>query len=427
GVASIFLAPILDLIILRKAFPMGYLNFKSFTDFIQAMFSLCITLPFFPMRKGLSPGLRIEIYLIILLIIIYTFIKTNRIWKSLLAGYLFYLTLFVPASITFINNHLSKLLLKISPTIFQGTGYLTATPTLVVIFFILLWIWIRILDRKILLSIVRGFRPIRFLFYAGMLIMGIWIGLEGNLFRLYYLNFFEILSLCIGFFGLWIFAVFINYYYDFAGDEVSGQKNPLTTNLLESARILQIAYIALLIGLLILGTQNGSVIKSAVLFVSFSYLYSAPPARLKRFPILATAILGLASLSGLLIGYSFVHNNIDKFPAGIAAATVICVALGFPAKDLKDIAGDMKTGTITIPTLFGYKNGKIICAILEMLALIFIPVLAGAKSMISISVAAIIAILIGGYTMFSKKFNENFSLGLTLLYCSIYAIFWHPF
>ncbi len=427
GMILIFLAPFLDILFLGNGFPLGYLNFHKFGDFISAMFSLYITLPFYPIQRGLSPGLRIELYIILILIGLYIYIKTKSIWKSILIPYIFNILLFTIASVLYINSILSKILLYISPTLFSGTRYINPASTYTIILFILAIIWIYILNKRIVYAIFKYFRPIRFLHYGGMILGGIWLGVAGHIHKLYYINYIELLAMLLGYITLWIFAVFINYYFDYESDLISKNNSPLVDNIIDKNEVSYIVWTSLIIGLICLGSQKGAVFKVATVFSALAYLYSAPPARLKRIPIVATLTLGFTTLSGMLLGYSFIRGNIDKFPPQIALATIVCVTLGFCTKDLKDISGDRKSGTFTIPVIFGYRNGKIICAIFSASAFILIPIIAGHISHIPILIATGLAIFTLIYILISPKPRENILLLISIAYSIIYLIFWYPF
>jgi len=427
GIILIFLAPILDILILGEGFQLGYLNFSNFKQFFNGMISLYMTLPFYPMHRGLSPGLRIELYIISFLLFIYIYTRTKTIWKAILVPYIFNILLFIPASIIYINSIISNILRYISPILFSGTRHISASSSFVIIIYILTIIWIYILNKNIFYALLKGFRPIRFIHYGGMIIAGVWIGIGGSIQKLYVINYIDLLSMIIGYVALWIFAVFINYYYDYDGDSISQNRTPIVQNIIEKNESSSIAWVGLIIGLIFLGSQKSAVFKVATMFAALAYIYSATPARLKRIPIIATLTLGLTTLSGILMGYSFIRGNIDKFPAGIAWAAVICVMLGFCTKDLKDIDGDRQSNTFTIPTIFGYNNGKIICSIFSAIAIILIPIIAGHISSIPIFAAIGFAIVMFFYIILSSNPKETLLLLFSTTYSIIYLIFWYPF
>jgi len=96
-----------------------------------------------------------------------------------------------------------------------------------------------------------------------------------------------------------------------------------------------------------------------------AWFYSAPPFRLKKFPVIATFVSSLASLMVLFLGYILMSSDQTIYTLSwrIILLLIICYTISIPIKDFKDIEGDKKYGIWTIPVIFGEKNARIIVAI----------------------------------------------------------------
>ena len=428
GTSLILLAPILDLIIIGQGNPLGYLKFDNGWEYLFSALSFGMNLPFYPIDRGLTPGVRIELWIIYILMFAYAMLKQKNILKAFGAVYLFHLSLFlVPASISYIGENAAKFLINAFGDLFYGTKHISPASTLTIVMFILLFIWIALLDKRYYKAILLSVRPSRLVHYGGMLLAGIWLGCNGNISVLLQQNIFDILSIVIAYFCLWIFAVLINDYWDFKGDVISKNQRPVAIGLLSQNETFTFAWTSLIVGLVILGFQKGTLFKSSLLFAVVAYLYSSPPARAKRFPFLGTFALGLASLSGILIGYFSVHNDIAKFPAPVALAVLAGVTLGFITKDLKDIEGDKATGIVTIPTLMGERRARIVCAFGSAIAIVLIPIFTETLAAIPIIASIIFALVAGSYIAFAPKVDERLPLALYLFYAFLYIAFWYPF
>jgi len=114
-----------------------------------------------------------------------------------------------------------------------------------------------------------------------------------------------------------------------------------------------------------------------LLVLGISTLYSAPPFRLKRIPVLASFILALCSALVCLSGYVLFSDDysFNGFPPRILFAVLVALTLGSPVIDMKDIRGDRIAGSFTLPVLLGEKTGKRVVGFLVMLAYISVPLI----------------------------------------------------
>ncbi|MCD6531908.1 UbiA family prenyltransferase [bacterium] len=410
GLSGIILAPVLDWILIGRGYILSYLNFRSWREFALAGLSLYANLPLFPMRRGLSPGLRIEIYIFIFLIGLFIYLKTKKIWKAILGGYLFNLSLFLPASAEFLSNQLNAF-----------AHIRTTSYEIVNLFFIIvLTVWLTLSHKSTLKQIFSYLRYFRLLFYGGACILGIFIAAQRSFLQLSR-NIPTIITSLFVFLTSWIFAVFTNYKYDIISDRIQRKLNPVIVSNREVTD--KIIAISAILSIMLGGAVNLALLKSTIFFLSVAFIYSSPPIRTKRFPIISTFTLGLATVAGFMMGYSAVRGNIDRIPEGVILALAVGVTLGFCAKDINDTVGDAAAGTITFATLLPPRWAKFLCGGLGFAGLLLVPPLAGTKSNYACSLAAATGALIWTYTALARKFDERIPLLITVVFEIIFALF----
>ena len=194
------------------------------------------------------------------------------------------------------------------------------------------------------------------------------------------LSLFGILSVVCLFFTIffaWLFSVGINDIYDFNIDRISNPKRPLTKNIVtvnEYSCFSIIFFLLSVIGAFILGERYLVVILT---LNALSFIYSAPPLRLRRYPIVATLVMASGVLLAILTGYMLFseHQSLVDFPINITFLILAFFTLVSTVKDLKDYEGDKANGVYTIPTLFGLKRSKIIIGILVFVSFLLFPLL----------------------------------------------------
>jgi 4-hydroxybenzoate polyprenyltransferase len=212
--------------------------------------------------------------------------------------------------------------------------------------------------------------------------------------------------LCLAF-AFWSLQV-LNDFHDIRTDIVARGRNPLLKGIGRGyyfASGMCIAFFSLAIALVL----NYTAFLIILTLFLMGVVYSVPPLRLKRVPVLATFMLAVAVVLSMGLGFSahFGEKAVLAIPAKILVPTLIGITLGFVSKDINDIEGDRLDGVLTIPiVLNGAKStaGKIIMAIIMGMSFIvyaiFIPgVLPGAA-------AAFVATFL--YTVLVKELREWF-------------------
>jgi 4-hydroxybenzoate polyprenyltransferase len=90
------------------------------------------------------------------------------------------------------------------------------------------------------------------------------------------------------------------------------------------------------------------------------FVYSMPPLRLKRVPILSKLLIAFNSLLLVMAGSMFISNGFKvKLPLSIIYPLFL-IGLTFVLNfiDIKDYDGDKRAGILTLPVLLGLRTAK---------------------------------------------------------------------
>lgn len=179
------------------------------------------------------------------------------------------------------------------------------------------------------------------------------------------LNLFAVLAAAVLLVSVWLAweaSVVVNDIYDFEVDKISNGWRPLQKKVFSLAEYSDLGII--LFCLSILGGVVVGLKFAILIFVyqTVAWFYSAPPFRLKRFPVIATFFSAIASIMVVFVGFSLFsgQDNIKLFPWRMILLLLFGLTLSLPIKDFKDIDGDKSCGVWTVPALFGMETGRII-------------------------------------------------------------------
>jgi 4-hydroxybenzoate polyprenyltransferase len=223
-----------------------------------------------------------------------------------------------------------------------------------------------LMNRKKFMAVLKNFRYPQLIYHGGLFVLGIGLGYL-NFRENFVLNIFSlttILVLLISVALAWKASVVINDIYDLEIDKISNSDRPLPKSIFDISQYVQFGIACFLLSLLGGITIGFNFFLLIFVYQILAWFYSAPPFRLKKFPIIATFVSSLASLMVLFIGYILMSSDQNSHTLSwrIVLLLIICYTISIPIKDLKDIEGDKKYGIWTIPVIFGEKNGRLIIA-----------------------------------------------------------------
>lgn len=382
GYLIVIFPPLIDYILLKDKLYLSFYGIYGLADMPQRFFTFFGDNPEF----GVTYGVRAEIALTVIFLFVYGYLKTKSKIKGFLLSLQAYVILFVlatfPSWVTIFTEGFYKGFYKIgevqivqlfftSARLFsRETGtYLNALSIKLaliygVIFFILVSFGLWKNYPKHFLSFVKNSRPAQLVYHLGMLLVGISLGAiftnitwEFNMF-----NFFGLLNVGIAVILAWLTSVTVNDIYDKKIDKITNKKRPLIKGDFSEKNYILIGLTLFGSSILYAALVNPKVAFILLAYQSLAWIYSAWPIRLKRFPVVASAVSSLASTLILVAGFVLATplEDLSKMPVKIMWLIIISLLVSLPIKDLKDIEGDRAENVKTIPVIFGEYWSKII-------------------------------------------------------------------
>lgn len=366
---------------------------------------------------GVSPGQRITIFLIAVLTGIYGYCKKHSILRSLalFAASLAAIVLFGGLTTILANNRPEDVFIT-GGILFTDTQKYCALYAL--LFAAIAFIYLLRLASGHTMATLRAARPERMVFYGALAIFGLAVSMvnAGIPFKPDAFNFLGAVMISLSMaFGFWCLQGF-NDIFDVSIDRASGRNNPLLGGVpawYHNSFSILLAALALLNALVI----NFTAFLIMTAFLLLGVMYSMPPVRLKRLPVISTLTIAVAVCLAMGIGYSVYHGAraLNAIPGRILFPTLIAVTLGFTAKDIGHAAADRAGGVITLPALLydpAHVRGRLPVAALIgasylVYALYLPPVLPGA------AVCAASTLL---YTILVKEVRESFYFAMLFLF-----------
>lgn len=377
-------------------------------------------------------GQKIETVIFAALLLSYVLLKTKSHLKTLLAAISSYLVLFIWTSTPSVIYHLSNLFFNnpLSPMGVSSEGLIDKailrsyiSPPVITLVFTLLIIFelyalLFLSNRKKFSSVVAVIRPLRTLHYLLLASFGLLLGfstLGPMTFEMY--DFLFSISFLVSVFFIYQMACSANDYFD--RDLYVRLGAEKSKNL--SLDLRQVSLVFLIASLFISLSLGYASFLLLIIFSILAYLYSAPPIRLKKYPIIASFTLASWALFIVLAGFAVVakRQTIDTFPPEIALMVLTVYTLGTNYKDLKDLKLDKKDKVYTIPVLLGEKKGRFVVSLLVSLSFLLVPVILGINLLIVPSIiVALFSLLI-----IQKQYSERPFRLMHLLFFIITAYF----
>jgi len=280
-------------------------------------------------------GVRLEIGLVVVLASLYG--ARFALWRGVAAAVALYVLIFLfgylPAFFASLAPHYEPIrfhLLLYMPLLW-GAGLFVA------------WYY-RSLFRHIV-------RPSRVAPYMGLLLFGYFLAKKESLEEFGMADLPVVGLALLALVLLFVYSVILNDLADRDIDRMTNKERNLVQGRIDPENYRCIGNVALFLGLM---TSFGVGVASwmaALGIFSLSYLYSAPPLRLRRFVAVGNLLLALIALLALLMGY------VAADPYGVPRDGELMAVVGglFFAvsllKDIKDIAGDRANGVVTVASL----------------------------------------------------------------------------
>jgi tetratricopeptide (TPR) repeat protein len=130
------------------------------------------------------------------------------------------------------------------------------------------------------------------------------------------------------------------------------------------------------------------------------FFYLAPPFRVKRIFPVSTLFLSFASLVAVVLGFSLFTGEKAAFlfSPRISLLIIVLFTLTFSLKDLPTIAQDRKLKLLTLPIMIGEERGRWVTALLTAVGFLSVPLILGEYLLFipAVIIAASLGVLVLG-------------------------------
>ncbi len=168
----------------------------------------------------------------------------------------------------------------------------------------------------------------------------------------------------------------INQIYDLEVDRVNKPARPIPSGRLSIAEAKRLSWTLYLIALALAATVNWQCFLLAAIAALLTIVYSAPPLRTKRHPILANVTIALPR--GLMLkvaGWTTVKSAFDGVEPWFIGSIFGLFLLGASStKDFADMKGDEAGGCMTLPVKYGPTKAAWLIAPFFVLPFLLIPI-----------------------------------------------------
>ncbi|MFZ1626568.1 MAG: UbiA family prenyltransferase [Candidatus Moraniibacteriota bacterium] len=375
GFLVIWTPPIVDEIISRGT---GLWSFYSF-DSLMGLLERYVT--FFGDKPdvGITYGVRFEVGIVVLLIFVYTWIKSHSIIRTIVASLGLYTVLFIigvlPSIITILlygpsagffavtEHDIARLMLSPAPLFVLNPPDITSVlaikmslmyGTLIVP---LIAVLIFSFFRPTFWSLFRNARFPQLFYHGGLFLVGAALTLlygetSGRLDIFHIAGAFILLAAveCA-----WLASIVVNDLRDVAIDRLTNTHRPLVTGTIDAPTYKIIGLLFFGASLFLSAIISTQVTLLLVVYQALAFLYSADPLRLKRYPVIASALAAMASLLILFAGFIVfsTEKNIAALPISISLLLFFAYLAIIPIKDFKDIVSDQADSVLTLPVILG--------------------------------------------------------------------------
>ncbi len=354
GMGLILFVPIIDAILHGGCFITYPARLeKYFLHFLNPFVSL--------VEIGVSIGQRLIIVIICLFAGIYGYITRKSILRSMLLFFAILMAILFCGSITtMIAGNRPEGVYISTGILYTDTQKFSALYG--ILFIIVLFCYLCYFDKHDFHLLVSSLRIERMAFYGFLGIAGFLISRhQSGLFNR--LDSFDFVAILLIFltpgFGFWT-AQILNDFCDKNLDTDFKTRNPLTQGI-DRCYYTFAGFVIALITLIFSAILNYQAFVIMLSFLLLGVIYSVPPVRLKRMPLLSTFLLAVAVVLSIGFGFSIVYGEkaLNQIPQPLVYALLCGVTLGFTVKDLNDIPADRTSGVISLPVLI-YRNDTLI-------------------------------------------------------------------
>ena len=400
GFLIILIPPVFDWHISGGTGYWSFYEFDGIRGLIERFFTFFGSTP----EIGITYGVRIEVALSVVLFASYIFLKTKDSFRTFLGGIASYALFFIlgtfPSYITILTTGFSKGFLAVTDTdvasLFLSPNNIFFRPLIdpvsalnfkmsLVYGFLLIFtvgIFLFVSNKKLFLTLFHNVRFPQIIYHGGLALLGV-ISAFFFVHLPFDPSFFDTLAILIliaSVVSAWIASVIANDLSDQKIDVLTNPHRPLPTSAIDPKMYLAIGISFFLTSIILAGIISFKILLLLVCYQAIAWVYSVPPFRLKRFPLIATFSAACASLLILLSGFFLIApDTLEALPKSLIFFLLLSYTLILPIKDFKDIEGDRADGVHTIPVILGetwaklFIGGAIFLLFIESVFMLHIP------------------------------------------------------
>jgi 4-hydroxybenzoate polyprenyltransferase len=305
--------------------------FKSFATFLGAV----------PL---LTTGLRLEIAIVLALCAFYVVLRGGGVWRAVRAATYLYVFLFIALAAPCVQVPLYEALCK-------DYSYCPNDLSAFLVWGIAAEVVLLCLAQGLRRAAVllRNARPMRIAHF--LLLWGIGLGLapapHGGAIA------GSRAAVPAALVMAWLASVLANDLCDREIDEISSAWRPLVSGVLTAGDCAGGSAILAALALGAASLHSTSAVLLTAVFIAVYFVYSCPPLRLKRVPVLSKLAVSANSLVAIILGFVTGGGDLYHFPSHIVFFFLVPVTLAANLIDLKDADGDRRAGISTLPVLIG--------------------------------------------------------------------------
>ncbi len=369
GFTIIITVPIIDLILSALTGTQPYYAYL-FPD--RTPYLLTSYLSLLSETKGVTFGMRLEISIVILSAAYYTYFKTASLPRSLITALVVYSFIFISGALPHTVYWLSAAigLDLYHPELFT-LGTFNKMHLLLSLLLLLALCWMQ--WPTYMKALANDLRFTRILHYAFMIVLGIVIAYPAEERFTLLGDFLDLIFIFVALLFACYFSIITNNLADKEIDRISNPSRPTITGAIPEHIYQSLGPVCLIAAWCYSATVDAISLLMISCFIGGYFLYSMPPLRLKRIPVLSKAIIAFNCLVMLGLGIHFAGTDILSFSGNQALFLFLSLTACINFIDIKDINGDRKEGIKTIPVLIGLKKSKILIGFFFLISYALFP------------------------------------------------------
>jgi 4-hydroxybenzoate polyprenyltransferase len=365
----IIIVPFLDMFVFQSGEILYETNFDNF------WFKYLNLFDYTHHFNGVTSGVRIEIFLIVILSFFYVYTATSKFRNALFASLLLYTMIFfygyLPAFYNkiFLTHYDQIIEYGVTPgkSIIQFNFY-SYIPVLLLLIILLF----RKIEKKYTYMIYDSFRIERLSIYIGIFLFGFFLSAKRSFIEYEVFNIYDMLKLFSALLSIsfaFAYATVLNNIYDIDIDKISNKTRALVLYDIDIKIYKQYQNILLFFAFCFAVAVNSEFVFIIGATIALSYVYSAKPLRIKRFVFISSLLLSFIAVFVFLAGINVINGNVAflDFQKKYLFALFLFYFAAVHLKDIKDIQADTQFGILTLPIIL---KGKFL-ALKFMLILVF--------------------------------------------------------